>query len=259
MKTFTALLTLTALASSVKLPQNFQKCARNRPDFKNCVFKAAQNGIPQLNKPYDELTLPNLEPLHLEEITIGGLDGPVTLQQKFKNCDLYGLSTLQVDQFVFDFDKNEIKISGMVPEIRILGQYEVKGRVLLLPVDGRGDATIILSEFLLPELCILGMSDGFLEELKIEDVLSFEQKKKKNGTYLSFRSSRVGLEPGLVIFDFRSAVSKNLSDRFNPVLNENWKLVFEDVQRDYEELIDKIVLSLANSFFSKVSVEEAFD
>ena len=40
-----------------------------------------------------------------------------------------------------------MRLAGVIPEVRKLCQYEVKGQVLLLKVNGRGDSTIILSEF----------------------------------------------------------------------------------------------------------------
>jgi hypothetical protein len=43
------------------------------------------------------------------------------------------------------------------------------------------------------------------------------------------------------------------------MLNENWKEVLDDVKKDYNNIFEKILLLLCGNFFSKVSMEEAFD
>ena len=95
--------------------------------------------------------------------------------------------------------------------------------------------------------------------MNVTDSLPFEYKKKKDKMYIHFTASSVTLNPERVVYDFRNSDDKTLSDAINPVLNENWKDVFDDVKSDYEKLIDKIILTVANNLFSKVSVEEAFD
>ena len=38
-------------------------------------------------------------------------------------------------------------MSGMFPEIQMVCDYELKGQVLVVPVVGKGNSTIILSTF----------------------------------------------------------------------------------------------------------------
>lgn len=53
-----------------------------------------------------------------------------------------------METFRADFPNKNFKIVGVIPEIKMLCQYELSGKVLLLPVVGQGPSTIILSEYL---------------------------------------------------------------------------------------------------------------
>ena len=86
------------LHSALPAP-NFHKCNRKSPDFKTCLLESARKGVRELVRPYPELTIPSLEPFELTEATIGGTEGPVNIQQKFKKCKFYGLPKLQLDEF----------------------------------------------------------------------------------------------------------------------------------------------------------------
>jgi hypothetical protein len=46
----------------------------------------------------------------------------------------------------FDFDRNHIMYDTKVPLLTILGDYEISGRILLLPISGKGDINITLSK-----------------------------------------------------------------------------------------------------------------
>ncbi|KAJ3650909.1 hypothetical protein Zmor_016984 [Zophobas morio] len=241
MRTVLTFLPLLVLSAGVKIPSNFHKCNRKSPDFKTCLLESARKGVRELVRPYPELTIPSLEPFELTEATIGGTEGPVNIQQKFKKCKFYGLPKLQLDEFEVNFEEKWGKLSGVFPEIQMLCDYEMKGQVLVVTVDGKGNSTIIL------------------KNVKARDVLSFDEMKKKGKTYLRFKTSALKIDPELVVFNFESHVDKAFTNSLNPVLNDNWKEIFDDVKGSYEEMFDQIALSVINSFFNKVTLEEAFD
>jgi hypothetical protein len=74
-------------------------------------------------------------------------------------------------------------------------------------------------------------------------------------------SCNVTLNPELISFKFENLFdgNKELGDNTNQVLNDNWKEVFDDVKSGYSEVFSQILIKLYDSFFSKVSLEEAFD
>ncbi|KAJ3650914.1 hypothetical protein Zmor_016989 [Zophobas morio] len=232
---------LLVLSSCVKIPPNFHKCNRKSPDFQTCMFESAKKGVLELVRPYPELTIPSFDPFELTEMTIGGTDGPVYFQQKFTKCKFYGLVDLDIDNFEFNFEKKVVRMSGMFPEIQMVCDYEVKVKILVLNIHGIGNSTVIL------------------KNLKITDVLPFEETKRMGRTFPNFKSSSVTIDPELVVFNFENHKNKALSDSVNPILNNNWKDIFDEVKGEYAQVIDRIVLNVVNSFFNKVTFEEAFD
>jgi hypothetical protein len=101
----------------------------------------------------------------------------------------------------------------------------------------------------------------FSENLKVTALFNYEEKMKKGKTHIKIISSKVNLDPELVSYNFENLFNgdKQLGGNINRVLNDNWKEVFDDVKDGYVEVINRILVQLLNNFFSKVSLEEAFD
>jgi hypothetical protein len=95
----------------------------------------------------------------------------------------------------------------------------------------------------------------------VKCVLTYEEVKKKGKTFMKFVKSDMKMTPGKMHFRFDNLFDgdKTLGDNINQVLNDNWEVVYQDVEDPYTELVNRIWLSLLNGFFSKVSIEEAFD
>ncbi|XP_044261043.1 protein takeout-like [Tribolium madens] len=237
------LLLCFAFCENVKLPPNFQKCNRNQPDLNQCLLQAAQNGISQLTRAYEKVNIPNLNPFEVPEVTVGQGSGTVAVDQNFKNCLFSGFHKMKLDQFEFDFDKKILHFVGTFPDITKKCDYELDGKVLLLPIRGSGKSTIVL------------------ENLDVDLVFHFEEYKKNDKTFIKITSNELKLEPGHVTFNFDNLFDgdKRLGDNINHVLNDNWKEVFDDVKAGYIEVISQILMTLFTNFFAKVSLEEALD
>ncbi|KAJ3618218.1 hypothetical protein MTP99_006239 [Tenebrio molitor] len=242
MKSLTVLFVLCVCCQSVKIPPNFKKCNRKEPKWKECVYEAGIDGLSQLTKPFPGLNIPTVDPLDVPEINIQGA-GRVAVNQHFKNVKIYGISTVKPEKFEFDFDKKTLVLEGTFPELRMPGDYKFDGTVLLFPVrgEGTGQTTMI--------------------NLHVKCVLTYEEVKKKGKTFMKFVKSDMKMTPGKMHFRFDNLFDgdKTLGDNINQVLNDNWEVVYQDVEDPYTELVNRIWLSLLNGFFSKVSIEEAFD
>ncbi|KAJ3650923.1 hypothetical protein Zmor_016998 [Zophobas morio] len=240
----TLIFTLLALSSSLKLPPSFQKCNRKQPDFKECLLKAAQNGTAQLNRPVlKDFNIPNLEPVKVLEAIISSGTGPVQVEQMFRNCEVRGLYLVKFETFDWDFDAKSMHFRVFVSEVNLRCDYNLDGKVLLLPIRGTGLATIRLTN-----------TTGAVE-------VKYEEVKKAHKTYAKFVSSKVIMDPKNVHFNFDNLFDgdKQLGDNINNVLNENWKEVFDDVHDGYSELVGQIFLQHMNILFSKASLEELLD
>ncbi|KAH0808233.1 hypothetical protein GEV33_014558 [Tenebrio molitor] len=200
---------LVAVVSCAKLPANFKKCNRKDPKWKDCVKEAIDDALPQLTKSFDEVNLPNFEPLWIPQVIIAG-GGSVAVTQNYKNCKIFGLTKMKLDK------------AGTVPEYILTGEYHAGQKIL---------AAI------------------------------YEEVKKKGKTHMKFVSGKGTFKPSSIVFHFDNLFNgdKLLGDEINRVVNENWKLLFEDIEDTFLDAMTKILINILNNFFSKVSIEEAFD
>jgi hypothetical protein len=76
---------------------NFKKCNRKDPKWKDCVKEAIDDALPQLTKSFDEVNLPNFEPLWIPQVIIAG-GGSVAVTQNYKNCKIFGLTKMKLNK-----------------------------------------------------------------------------------------------------------------------------------------------------------------
>lgn len=92
--------------------------------------------MPDISK----LTLTNVE------ISKSRQDSPVQLNLRFNEMHIKGLENAiirNVSGFTKDF-KEKIEADIFVPELQVTGSHEVHGKILLLSLNGKGKANILL-------------------------------------------------------------------------------------------------------------------
>jgi hypothetical protein len=99
------------------------------------------------------------------------------------------------------------------------------------------------------------------ENVEFNCLMQYEEVKKKGKTHMKFVSGKGTFKPSSIVFHFDNLFNgdKLLGDEINKVVNENWKLLFEDIEDTFLNAMTKILINILNHFFSKVSIEEAFD
>ncbi|KAJ3650888.1 hypothetical protein Zmor_016964 [Zophobas morio] len=235
-------LVLVAPCLCINLPHSFKKCTLEQPDSKKCVKEAAEYNVHLLIHPFKDLHLPGLKPLLIPSLSIGSGKRAVAVEQHFNDCNIYGFDHVELEKFEFHFDKKFLEMDAHFAEITKKCHYQLNGRVLLLPIRGEGDSTIVL------------------RNMKISGFLPYQEVKRSGKTYLSFDSHNVTFDVGSVYFHFDNLFNgdRGLGDSLNKVLNDNWKQVFDDVKPNYSKVMDDIIQSLLNQFFGRVSLEDAF-
>lgn len=109
-------------------------CQRKDPEISQCIIRNVDILRPRFNKGVPELAIPPFNPLTIPEAHYNGGSFNLT----FRNIELYDLESFVIDDLYFDPSKPEFKLSVTIPRLRILAEYNVKGRVLLLQLDGKG-------------------------------------------------------------------------------------------------------------------------
>ncbi|KAJ3650789.1 hypothetical protein Zmor_016868 [Zophobas morio] len=106
---------IVAATESVKLPSNFKTCNRKQANFRGCLLQAARHALTQLNRPYDDLKMPTLDPLYVKRIETSVHTLLFNVTSELTECQLYNLLHLNVEQFDVDFEGKTIQMSAYWP------------------------------------------------------------------------------------------------------------------------------------------------
>lgn len=92
---------------------------------------------PYLRKGIPEMRIPPLEPFKVQYVA---LDSGDSFKAEFRDLKVYGVSDFMLKNVDFDLDNNKAQIDLLFPKLRILSVYSVKGRILILQLNGHGNA-----------------------------------------------------------------------------------------------------------------------
>lgn len=79
--------------------------------------------------------IPSLDPLLVPHAE---LDTGETFKAIFDNILIYGLSNFTLKDLNLDLDGNVISIQLKFPKVRAMADYNIKGRILILQLNGAG-------------------------------------------------------------------------------------------------------------------------
>jgi Haemolymph juvenile hormone binding protein (JHBP) len=103
-----------------------------------------------LLKGFYPLLLPALDPLHIGKLNLlQGAESKVNIALKFHDIDMHGLSKAKVYR-ASGFNEisklNVIDIRFFTKKLIIKGPYEIDGKVILLPIVGKGNSVLSLGK-----------------------------------------------------------------------------------------------------------------
>ncbi|KAH8232385.1 hypothetical protein KR032_005347 [Drosophila birchii] len=227
------------------LPSGIQRCEIQDQD---CV----KNGVNHVLKNYadtgiKELGLIPLDPLHVTKFKIGrNPNSPVNIDLSFHEVDILGLHqgiAKKVSGFTHDLSRN-VELIMDVPEIIVRGPYAVDGRVLILPIVGKGKAMIRL------------------KTCKIRAQIKFKTLPKgEHQTFAEVVSAVVDVDPSHVTYHLEGLFNgqKELSDNMHALINENWQEIFNELKPGIGEAFGLITKSVLGRIFGKLPLEHLFN
>ncbi|XP_016952742.1 protein takeout [Drosophila biarmipes] len=207
--------------------------------FNNVLKNYAQSGI-------KELGLIPLDPLHMKKFKIGrNPHSPVNIDLSFRDVDLLGLHrgvAKRASGFTSDLGRT-IELVMDVPEIVFKGPYAVDGRVLILPITGKGKADIKLTE------------TNVHAFIKLKRV-----PKGEHQTFAEVVDIKVEVTPQHVSYQLENLFNgqKDLSDNMHALINENWQDIFNELKPGIGEAFGLIAKTVLDRIFGKLSLEQLF-
>lgn len=144
------------------------------------------------------------------------------------------------------FDRNpendQHEVHCRVPKLTIKGNYKVNGRVLVLPIQGDGKATIVLTN------------------VDIDMKIKFKTIVKKGQEYIQIDAFKLIFDAENMKIQLTNLFNGNqaLADSMLQVLNENWRDLLQELRPAITFAFEEIVKSIANRIFNKVPYYELF-
>lgn len=145
------------------------------------------------------------------------------------------------------------------PRITLQANYNLNGKILVLPIVGEGPCTLELSKIFI-FFKFYFKNQFFLDNLKATLTIIGKTVEKKGETYMKIVETKVSLNPEKVGFSFENLFNgdQQLGAAMNKVLNENDLLVFEDVKSGYEEFLAIVIQDIVNKIFEHVPFKSVF-
>jgi hypothetical protein len=242
---FALFLSASVYAAPAKKNIQFKACKRSDPLFIQCFKNELQGVIPLLNEGYPKYRLPPLDPFDLPALDIAKGEGAVSVDLSLQKLKIYGLTSARLESLSLDVDKLKANAKFTFGRpIQLIGQYTAKGKVQVLPINGKGP-------------CNITLVDPVLELTDLEGQLT-----EKNGqSYINLKDITLkATRMGRLVLKLENLFqgNKEISDNLNVFLNENWELLFEELRPAFEEAIGLILKDVASKVLQKIPKDEIF-
>ncbi|XP_046393777.1 protein takeout-like isoform X2 [Ischnura elegans] len=141
-----SVVTITS-GARIPLPDFIKPCSRNDPKLNECVRKQGPAVIPKLKDGIRKYRIPKLEPLRVEQIKVDQDESAsVGINLIANDIDLHGVSQAQLKDIDIQLDPPVFKMKFLFPRVELLAKYDINGKVLILPIQGKGDANITMGD-----------------------------------------------------------------------------------------------------------------
>ncbi|CAH1175609.1 unnamed protein product [Phaedon cochleariae] len=185
------------------------------------------------------LGLARMNPL---ELTLVELNGADDFHLAIKNIKVYGLETVEVAKFDVNFERQKAHVISRASPVVILGDYKMNGHLMIFPLNGHGLVNITLVE---------GLYDYELE---------WTMENRNGAEYAKIIKSSYDYQLGNMIYNFTNLMNgdERLSLELNKVLNDNWRVVNEELKNSIQKTLLTIHDNLFSMIFSHIPFRELF-
>ncbi|XP_063224886.1 protein takeout-like [Bacillus rossius redtenbacheri] len=238
-----ALLAAASLDQSVLLesrPDWLLTCRRSDPEIDECVRRLFQHMFPALAAGIPEIGVQPFEPLYIEQLGLTKGQGAITISGSFRDILAHGPSNATTTYARFDL-KNKVFELGMdIPEVRVEADYDLTGKILILPLVGSGDARLRLHNITTSIKCdmefpkVNGREIMYLRTMKADFIVRglnvylgnlFNGNKVLGNTLNAFLNKN----SQEVLAELREPVANSLSEVFRNLMNSAYTHIPTDL------------------------------
>lgn len=180
-----------------------------------------------------------MDPLFITQLTVNQGSRQIGLALTLRNFNIYGLRNIKFKKARTEIEKQHIEWDFEIPQVQILGQYDISGKVLILPITGKGDANVTITD------------------LKITYKYDWTYITRNNKQYMNITTSKLLFENGRTYFDLKNLFNgdKVLGTNMNFFLNDNWQEVTKELGPAVGDAIGEVFRQLLTSIAELVPWE----
>lgn len=116
-------------------------------EFNDCVLKQLQALTPYLSKGVPSLKLPALDPLFLPSLTVDRNLDSLKVKANLTKIRVYGATNYVMRELKANPNDLTVSFRAQLPHVHVNGDYNVQGRLLLVPLTGLGNFKGNFSKF----------------------------------------------------------------------------------------------------------------
>ncbi|KAG5680382.1 hypothetical protein PVAND_009891 [Polypedilum vanderplanki] len=225
-----------------EIPSYINVCSLSDTKLSQCIRKSILSLRPYLNEGIDELDIPSLNPLTVPEIKLLQNSG-IQVNAAFKHIQIYGATEFRLRSVRCDTSTDKFRMKIWFPELRMMGDYDIQGTILGLPIKGQGRAYGNFSD-------IDGVLSMKLDRIEKNDKLHYKVNFLQ--TEFNIGGAKAQLDN---LFNGRE---KELGASINNFINENWRIVAAEIRPNLENIISDILKEVADKFFSAFPISSLF-
>ncbi|KAG8238452.1 hypothetical protein J437_LFUL002909 [Ladona fulva] len=130
----------------------------------------------------------------------------------------------------------------VLPSISTASNYEMEGKILLLPITGSGK------------------SYGNYSDISATATVKSEKVKRSGLLYYSVRNFDINFDVGHASVRMNNLFGGNkvAGDAMNAFLNENWQLLFGEMKPHLEKTVASVFKDISNKIFERFPVNDLF-
>ncbi|XP_034488766.1 protein takeout [Drosophila innubila] len=226
-----------------ELPSEIEKCVAGDVicivETINHIVQNYPNGIP-------EIGLDSLNAISFNGVVVSEAvpNTPMQMNLKFRTLTVRGFENTTILRAKgFDKDlRHGFELSGWTPSIHLDGIYEADGKLMMLPIQGRGQAQVLLTN------CQFTCRAKAIEDLRTDG------KRYAQITRVKCLVDIHGLH---VNFD-NLLDNKELSDSMNELINSNWRDVWHTFRKGISSAVDNVAESILKRVVNKLSHDDFY-
>lgn len=223
---------------TLSLPSYIKPCPLNESDFDACALEHGQEAMPYIIKGDPEYEIPNLDPWIIPILSVKEFG--LTLEAT--NMTIAGLDTGTLESIKTEFPKRKVVVRYRVPKMLFLGNYDMSGRLVSIPVRGHGDFNATMYNTIL------------------EYMAEFDVTKKDDEEYAVLKNYDMMFYPEDMEFVMSNLFGGNklVGDVVHKFLNDNWRIVMEEAGRPATKYLGKELNKALIKACEKVPLKEIF-